>query len=326
MYASLYYGRIYRTKDNGGSWTEISDNIPGSGAWVTPYLQDPNIRKTLYVGYDDIYKSNNRGATWNKISNFGGAKFQEIAVAPSNSNHIYAATYNNLYYTDDGGKNWSNITGSVSSSITYIAVHPSNPEKAYITSSNYIPGNKVYKTTDAGANWKNISGNLPNIPANTIVYKKNSPNGIYVGTDAGVYYRDTTLNDWVPFSDGLPNVIVNELEIHYKSGMLRAATYGRGLWESKLNTSVNVEDRIQPENKLTIYPNPAQDILRVELPDNSKEFNVKIYSVNGKLVNKERSKKQNNMDINVSSLKRGVYYIRLTDNTQIYSGSFVKTN
>ena len=40
--------------------------------------------------------------------------------------------------------------------------------------------------------------------------------------------------NWQTFDAGLPNVIVNELEIQYSSGRLRAATYGRGLWESDL--------------------------------------------------------------------------------------------
>src|SRR5690606_21026349 len=55
-----------------------------------------------------------------------------------------------------------------------------------------------------------------------------------VGTDVGVYYTDSSMNDWVQYMDGLPNVIINELEIHRSSGKLRAATYGRGVWESDL--------------------------------------------------------------------------------------------
>ncbi|MBI4647289.1 MAG: SprB repeat-containing protein, partial [Bacteroidia bacterium] len=42
------------------------------------------------------------------------------------------------------------------------------------------------------------------------------------------------MNSWVAFDNGLPNVIVNELEIYYSANKIRAATYGRGLWESDL--------------------------------------------------------------------------------------------
>ncbi len=52
--------------------------------------------------------------------------------------------------------------------------------------------------------------------------------------DVGIYYTDSTLSNWQPFDQGLPNVIVNELEIQYGAGKLRAATYGRGIWQSDL--------------------------------------------------------------------------------------------
>ena len=68
-------------------------------------------------------------------------------------------------------------------------------------------------STDGGVTWAAIGGSLPNLPINCIVYQNGSNDGLYVGTDLGVYYRDNTLADWVPFKTGLPNTIVNELEI-----------------------------------------------------------------------------------------------------------------
>ena len=46
---------------------------------------------------------------------------------------------------------------------------------------------------------------------------------------------DSTTNNWVQYMTGLPNVIINELEIIRSVGKLRAATYGRGIWESDLH-------------------------------------------------------------------------------------------
>jgi len=79
------------------------------------------------------------------------------------------------------------------------------------------------------------------VPANTVVYQTNSPERLYVGTDIGVYYRDLTTQDWQDFNTGLANVIVNELEIQYAVNKIRAATYGRGVWESDL---VQLQGRI----------------------------------------------------------------------------------
>ena len=67
-----------------------------------------------------------------------------------------------------------------------------------------------------------------------IIYTKASNDAIYVGTDVGVYYRDGSMTSFVPFMTNLPNVIVNDFEIHYATSKLRAGTYGRGVWESDL--------------------------------------------------------------------------------------------
>lgn len=326
MYGSYYYGRIYRTTNNGFDWSEITDNLPGEGAWVTPYVQDPNNPNTLYVGYENIFKSDNRGNTWTQKSSFNGYDLRAIAVAPSNSDYIYAGTYYKLYRTKDGGQSWTNVVGNIPNTITYIAVHPTNPEKVYVTTSNYNSGQKVYMSEDAGDNWTNISGNLPNIPANCIVYEKNTADGIYVGTDAGVYYRDTTLGNWVKYSDNLPNVIVNELQINYKFGLLRAATYGRGMWETHLYSSVGIKNNIQPEEKLSLYPNPVVDELTIELPEGNNEYTIQAFSVNGALVKEKTVTRSDRFQMNVSDFNRGVYHIRVITNNKVHSGSFVKIN
>jgi hypothetical protein len=87
-----------------------------------------------------------------------------------------------------------------------------------------------------------------------IVYKATGNyNELYVGTDLGVYYKEDYLSDWIPANNGLPNVIVDELEIQYGSGKLRAATFGRGIWETPLtdpvffNEDVTVESITAPQ-------------------------------------------------------------------------------
>jgi PKD repeat protein len=79
---------------------------------------------------------------------------------------------------------------------------------------------------------------LPNLPTNCIVYQNNAASfdPLYVGMDVGVYYRDNTMSSWVLYNTGLPNVGVMELEIHYTALKLRAATFGRSIWQSNLNT------------------------------------------------------------------------------------------
>lgn len=118
--------------------------------------------------------------------------------------------------------------------LTGVAVHDYDPSIVYVTFSGYVAGQKVYKSCDGGNTWMNISGSLPNMPVDAIVHENKYNNPLYVGTDAGVYYVNDDLNDWIPYKTGLPNVIVDHLEIHYATKVIRAATYGRGAWQAPL--------------------------------------------------------------------------------------------
>ncbi|MBL7889976.1 MAG: T9SS type A sorting domain-containing protein [Bacteroidia bacterium] len=236
MYGELYYGDIERSSNGGASFNSIKNNISEEGEWVTPWLQDPINPQTLYAGYDNVWKTTNRGNSWTKISSFNSNGLTSLAVAPSNPQYIYASDGSALYVTSNGGTSWTSMSpmNLGGGTITYIAVSTTDPSTLWITRSGYVANNKVFKSTDAGQTWTNVSGNLPNIPANCIVYQNGTNDGLYVGTDVGVYYKDNTMNSWMPFSNGLPNTIINELEIHYGSSKLRAATYGRGLWETSI--------------------------------------------------------------------------------------------
>lgn len=238
VYSSSQRGAIYKSIDGGGTFNGITGSISSQGAWVTPYTLDPVNPNTIYLGYEDIWKSTDGGTTWNTISAFSTTTdLQSLVVAPSNNNYIYAATYSDIYRTTNGGGNWTNITnGLPSNAITYISVHNTNPDILWVSLSGFTNGQKVYKSIDGGASWINVSVNLPNIPINCIVYENGTNNGTYVGTDMGIYYKNDNLSLWQAYTTNLPNVIVNELEIHYGINKIRAATYGRGIWESDLFT------------------------------------------------------------------------------------------
>jgi len=233
MYASIQYGGIRRSYDAGNSFTSIENNINEDGGWVTPFCQDPVEPNTIYAGFRNVWKSINQGNNWSRISSFSGT-LSSLAISKSDPNYIYAGSNNRLYRTKTGGGPWTNILPSVPATCTYVAISDIDPEKIWITFSGFSDGNKVYQSDDAGDNWQNISGTLPNIPVNCIAHKSNSNNGIYIGTDSGIFYKNDNSLDWQPYSQGLPNVIVRELEIHEPSGTIKAATYGRGLWESPI--------------------------------------------------------------------------------------------
>jgi photosystem II stability/assembly factor-like uncharacterized protein len=263
QYATYVYGQIDRTTDRWSTSTNrvnISANIPGgpAGAWVTPYLLDPNDNKVLYVGYADVWKTTDRGNTWTKISNlFLTNKIRSMAIAPADSRTLYVTDFNNFFRTTNGGGLWTDLTSKLpntSNAITYITVDNLDPNKVWITYGGY-DNIKVFQSIDGGENWQNISAGLPSVPANAVYQNKLSKNQhLYVGTDIGVFFREGD-GEWQLFSKNLPSVIVTELEIHYdkvnpEQSVLYASTYGRGLWKSNLSPfkepEIMIDDLVGP--------------------------------------------------------------------------------
>ncbi len=237
--ASSQGGWFSRSTDGAVTFSGLS----ASGCdWTSPIRMDMNNNNNIYVGGTDVFKSTDNGVTFNDISNgtLDGSCIYALEIAPSNGNYIYAATFGNIYRTTTGNGPWALLTGSLPvnlAAISDITISDSNPDQVWVTFSGFSAGNKVFYSSDGGATWNNVSGTLPNMPVNCIEYQNNSNDLLYIGTDLGVYYMDATMNDWLPYNTNLPNVIVDELAVYYPMNVLRAATYGRGIWESPLQVS-----------------------------------------------------------------------------------------
>lgn len=239
MFINHQYGDMYRTTNGGSSWSASKC----CGGWVTPVVMDPTDHDIMYYGSSggDVFKSTNNGVSWtNKNSNIGTDYIYSIAIAPGDPEVVYAGTFTELKRSDDGGDSWTSLTDFIPSgvAINYLAVSNTEPMKVWAALSAYSEGDKVYYSSDGGENWTNVSGTLPNIPVNTIVYENGSDDRLYVGTDIGVFTKDNSSADWEPYMDGLPNVMIHELEINYTRQKLVAATYGRGVWESDLYDAI----------------------------------------------------------------------------------------
>jgi photosystem II stability/assembly factor-like uncharacterized protein len=239
VFVSSQGGNFYRSSDAGNSFSGIS--IGSGGDWTTPIIMDANNHNIMYAGYSNVWKSANNGSTWSALpGTFDGTSIYSLEISSSNSQYIYAATFGHIYQTTNGGTTWTDRTGTLpvaSAAISGIAINGSNPDNIWVTFSGFVNGQKVYTSTDGGATWANISGTLPNIPANCVEYQNGSNDIVYAGTDLGVFYMDATMNDWTSYNTGLPNVVIDQLEINYPTSKIRAATYGRGIWESDLQTS-----------------------------------------------------------------------------------------
>ncbi len=167
--------------------------------------------------------------------------------------HLYRASWNGSAST------WQDISTSAVSNaaqpfnqgkfaISSIVpdAHDASGQTVYVTiegfSGNGISASLVYQSKDAGAHWTNMNSNLPWAPANSLVVDPQDAETVYVALDTGVYVTqqisscaDPLINCWSVFGTGLPNAPVTQLSIKDGAGpTLRAATYGRGIWQIPL--------------------------------------------------------------------------------------------
>ncbi|MCK6641452.1 MAG: PKD domain-containing protein [Bacteroidia bacterium] len=243
MFGSIYYGDFYRSTNGGNNFNGITNGLSGNADWVAPWKQDPVDANTLYCGYDQVFKSTNLGNSWTQLGTLqNGSSLKEIEIAASNTDYIYTTTGYSIFRTTDGGTTWNNITGSLNTgggSISGIAISPYDERTLWISLSGYNNNNKVYWSNDAGATWVNISNGLPNIPANCITAIPGTGNNlIFVGMDAGVYYRSDNSNGWQPYFYALPLAPISDFEYFAPSNKLRASTYGRGVWETDVDLAL----------------------------------------------------------------------------------------
>ena len=241
-YGEYYNGagisRIFNNINQGG----ISGGIGESGAWVTPLTLDVSDPETMYVGMQSIWRSNNirsYNVQWKNIANLGGGNCNALEQSEANNNIFYVSKYSGAFYRSDNlnsaNPSWIDLSDFLpaSGNATDVETNPFDENTVYITIDS-----KVFKSVDKGLNWEDISLNIPNVNTNTIEYYKSDNEGLYVGTDAGIFYKNIEMTEWILFSEGFPvSTNATEIEIYYdsispESDAVRTSTYGRGLWSS----------------------------------------------------------------------------------------------
>jgi len=243
QYGTLYYGDIYRTTDLWNNRTAIRPLDSVDGHWATPYVINPRNPRSLYAGYNYLWKTTDRGDTWTKISDVqSNNKIRTLDVAQPDTQVIYMGDPQHLWRTYDAGETWKEVTGTLpvtSGYITGIQIDADSTNRVWVTLGNYNQYG-VFESRDSGSTWQDISSGLPQVPVMDIVQNRSNKRTteLYAATDIGVF-RKLGREDWEIFSNSLPNVVVTELDIYYdqqdrRNNKLRAATYGRGLWETAL--------------------------------------------------------------------------------------------
>jgi len=256
VYSCGFYGNLTRT-DLSKSGPERSklivprvypDEPKLRGQWLAHFILSPHNPNIIYLGMQYLFRSLDRGDTWEKISpdltyyrpdEAGDIPYHTI-TAISESPLMYGLIYvgtddGRVSMTRDGGKTWKEITKGLPYQkwVSRLVASQYEMGTVYLTQhgradDDFAP--YVWMSKDFGQTWVDISKGIPIGPVNVIREDPVDKNILYIGTDLGVYVSKDRGKSWQVLGGNLPSVYVHDLIIHPRDNMIVIATHGRGMW------------------------------------------------------------------------------------------------
>ncbi|HEV8630737.1 MAG TPA: hypothetical protein VGV61_10505, partial [Thermoanaerobaculia bacterium] len=235
--------------------------------WNTPIATSPTQKGTLYIGAQFLFRSRDRGDTWERISpdlttndpqkqkqeQSGGVTVDNssaemhttiysISESPLDASVIWVGTDDgNVQLTRDGGKSWTNVVGNVkglprASWVSWVEASRFDPATAYAAFDRHTFGDMtpwVYRTTDSGATWQRIVSPQQGVRGYAHVIKEDAVERrlLFVGTEVGLWISADGGTTWAEFKgSNFPSVAVREVRVQQRENDLVIATHGRGIW------------------------------------------------------------------------------------------------
>ncbi len=255
---------------NGNQTISQHPTVIGSGGG--DYLNNLEFHPNLYYslichsnGGNDLIRTDDNGVSSTIVHTFAGtvARNKIYMKDPKIIYVLVGRSDGRLWKTTDGGATWADVTPSSAATsgetnISDIALSDTDPNQVWVSYSSVQTVCKVLKSTNGGTSWANLT--TPTLTANPVtrmVYQRGSNGGVYVGTHAGVFYRNNTMPDWVLIGN-LPALEVPFMFINYNLGKIRIGT-SRGAWEHDLYETSPPQAQISAStNKWTCIGGPIQ--------------------------------------------------------------------
>jgi photosystem II stability/assembly factor-like uncharacterized protein len=269
VYLESQGGRIVRVRRSTGENREINPFAAAGEAklrfnWNTPIYASPTQKGVIYIGAQNLYRSKDRGDSWERISpdlttndqshqkqlESGGLSIDNssaenyttiitINESPKNPNVIWVGTDDgNLQVTRDSGKTWTNVAPNVTGVpkgtwVSGVEAGHYDDNTAYVTFDGHRTGDMktyVYKTADGGKTWQPLATADVKSFAQVIREDLVNPRLLLLGTEAGLFVSLDGGASWAQFKENLPPVPVDDIAIHRRDGDAILATHGRGIY------------------------------------------------------------------------------------------------
>jgi photosystem II stability/assembly factor-like uncharacterized protein len=275
VYSAGFYGTISRAeydRPGAGPGRPFSktllprqyENEPRlRGQWLAPFILSPHNPDIVYHGMQFLFRSLDRGDTWEKISpdlsfdnpaEMGDIPHQvltAISESPLKYGLVYCGTDDGrVWVTKDGGKSWTEIVAGLPAQKWVARIVASQHDLAAVfLAQNGKRDDDVapylWKSKDFGKTWVDISKGIPLGPINVVREDPVDRNILYVGTDQSVYVTTDGAKTWQVLGGNLPSTYVHDLIVHPRDNVIVVATHGRGMWALDANAVNNKGRRPQ---------------------------------------------------------------------------------
>ena len=304
IYAEYQYGGLCKSENGGWSFQYIANQMSNDRVnWSAPFVMDPQDPEILYFGTYRVWKTTNGGDYWTSVSGDltqGGTNYYHtittLDVSDINRNIVFAGTADGrVHVSTDAGTSWDDISeGLPERWITRVAADPFDENTLYATVSGFRWDEEephVFKSENLGEDWMDITANLPELPVNVIVPDPSVPGRLFIGTDAGVFFKEAWSDEWQSLMQGLPNVAVTAMKLHNPTRTLVIGTYGISAYRLDLDFLVGSEEVSaggEHSDILNAYPNPFNPEtgnLTIEAFNiGGKEISIEICDLSGRKV------------------------------------------
>ena len=277
---------------------------PGNGfptdsgiQWLPFILASPDDPAVVYFGARHLWRIRRTGAgvftAEASLGDFDGGTGDNVgalAIAPGDHQRWYVATnQGRLWYSSNAGASWTESASLGPGSHYFygsgLLVSPTNPLKAFVCGSGYS-NPAVYVTTNGGATWSPYGSGLPQTLVFELDFDNPGSQTVYAASEAGPWRCVGGV--WENLLTTTPGAALStywDVESLPGQGIVRYATYGRGIWDFHTGSTTAVEGRARSSLRLAISPNLSRGEARFNyVLERAGELRIDLFDVHGRRV------------------------------------------